>query len=99
RPRRGAARARRPHSPRVRGARQRRGAGQVLMNLACTIDVALDCAGWTRLCPRAESLARSAAELALAHGTIALGLTWRGTVELGITLGDAAHQRQLNREY
>ena len=69
------------------------------MNLPCTIDVELACPGWTRLCPRAEGLARSAAELALVRGTIALGLTWRGTVELGITLADAAHQRQLNREY
>ena len=69
------------------------------MNLACTIDVALACAGWTRLCPAAESLARGAAELALARGTTELGLTWQGTVELGITLADAAGQRQLNRDY
>jgi probable rRNA maturation factor len=69
------------------------------MNLACTIDVAVACAAWTRLCPAAESLARGAAELALARGTIALGLAWQGTVELGITLAGAAGQRQLNREY
>jgi probable rRNA maturation factor len=69
------------------------------MNLTCTIDVTLACAGWTRLCPGAESLARGAAELALARGTTALGLAWQGTVELGITLADAAHQRQLNRDY
>jgi probable rRNA maturation factor len=69
------------------------------MNRGCTIDVAVACAGWTRLCPPAESLARGAAELALARGTIALGLAWQGPVELGITLADAAHQRQLNREY
>jgi probable rRNA maturation factor len=69
------------------------------MNLACTIDVALACAGWTRLCPAAESLARGAAELALVRSTTELGLTWQGTVELGITLSDAACQRQLNRDY
>jgi probable rRNA maturation factor len=69
------------------------------MNLACTIDVALACPGWIRLCPVAESLARDAAELALARGTTGLGLAWQGTVELGITLADAANQRQLNREY
>jgi probable rRNA maturation factor len=69
------------------------------MNLACTIDVALACAGWTRLCPAAESLARSAAELALARGAAELGMAWPGTVELGITLADAAGQRQLNRNY
>ena len=69
------------------------------MDPACTIDVAVACTSWTRLCPRAESLARGAAELALARGTITLGLAWQGPVELGITLGDAANQQQLNREY
>jgi probable rRNA maturation factor len=69
------------------------------MNLTCTIDVALACAGWTRLCPPAESLARGAAQLALARGTTALGLAWPGAVELGITLADDAGQRQLNRDY
>jgi probable rRNA maturation factor len=69
------------------------------MNLAYTIDVALACPGWTGLCPAAESLARGAAELALARGTAELGLTWQGTVELGVTLADAARQRQLNREH
>lgn len=69
------------------------------MNLSCTIDVTLACAGWTWLCPRAESLARVAAELALVRGTIALGLAWLGTVELGITLADAAGQQRLNRDY
>jgi probable rRNA maturation factor len=69
------------------------------MNLACTIEVALACAGWTGLCPAAESLARGAAELALARGTTDLGLMWPGIVELGIILADAAGQRQLNRDY
>ncbi|HEX3520517.1 MAG TPA: rRNA maturation RNase YbeY [Stellaceae bacterium] len=69
------------------------------MNLPCTIDVTLACVGWTRLCPAAESLARSAADLALARGTTDLGLAWQGTVELGITLADATDQRRLNRDY
>jgi probable rRNA maturation factor len=69
------------------------------MNLACTIDVVLACAGWTRLCPAAESLVRGAAEVALARGTTAVGLAWQGTVELGITLADDANQQQLNRDY
>src|SRR5205809_5361314 len=69
------------------------------MNLACTIEVALPSAGWTRLCPAGGSLARRAAELALARGTTALGLAWQGAVELGITLADDASQRQLNRDY
>ena len=69
------------------------------MNPACTIEVALACARWTAVCPAAESLMRAAAELALARGTTALGLAWQGTVELGITLADAARQRRLNRDY
>jgi probable rRNA maturation factor len=69
------------------------------MNPACTIEVALACAGWAGLCPAAESLARGAAELALARGTTDLGLMWQSTVELGITLADSAGQRQLNRDY
>jgi probable rRNA maturation factor len=69
------------------------------MNPAYTIEVALPCAGWTGLCAAAESLVRGAAELALARGTTDLGLTWEGTVEIGITLADAAGQRQLNRDY
>jgi probable rRNA maturation factor len=69
------------------------------MNLPCTVEVALACADWARVCPAAESLARGAAELALARGTTDLGLTWHSTVELGITLADAANQRQLNRDY
>lgn len=69
------------------------------MNLACTIEVAVPSAGWSRLCPAAESLARRAAELALARGTTALGLAWQRAVELGITLADDANQRQLNRDY
>jgi probable rRNA maturation factor len=69
------------------------------MNLACTIAVALPSAGWTRLCPAAESLARRAAQLAVARGTTALGLAWQGDVELGVTLADDANQRQLNRDY
>jgi probable rRNA maturation factor len=69
------------------------------MNPTWTIDVALACPGWTRLCSAAESLARGAGELALRRGTTALGLIWRGTVELGITLTDATEQRHLNRDY
>ncbi|HMD63641.1 MAG TPA: rRNA maturation RNase YbeY [Stellaceae bacterium] len=69
------------------------------MKLACAIDVALACPGWTRLCPAAESLARGAGELALARGTTSLGLSWQGAVELGITLADAAEQQHLNRDY
>jgi probable rRNA maturation factor len=69
------------------------------MNSAYTIDVALACPGWTEACPTAETLARGAADLAVARGTTALRLAWKGAVELGITLTDAAHQRYLNHKY
>jgi probable rRNA maturation factor len=69
------------------------------MSPGCTIEVALACSGWTRLCPAAEALVRNAAELAFARGTTALALSWPGPVEFGITLADAEKQRQLNRDY
>jgi len=69
------------------------------MNSAYTIDVALACPEWTEACPTAETLARGAADLAVARGTTALRLAWKGAVELGIILTDAADQRQLNHKY
>lgn len=69
------------------------------MNSACTIDVASACPGWNEACPAAETLVRSAAELALARGAAALGLAWQDPVELGITLTDAVDQHHLNRDY
>jgi probable rRNA maturation factor len=65
----------------------------------CTIGVTLACAGWNEGCPAAESLARRAAELALARGVAASGLVWQGPVELSIVLADADRQQQLNRRY
>lgn len=70
-----------------------------MMNADCTVDVSLACADWTRICPDAESLARSAAKLAVARAKTALGLAWQGPAELGVILGDDAGQRQLNRAY
>jgi probable rRNA maturation factor len=64
-----------------------------------TIGVTSTCPGWSRVRPAAESLARHAAELALADGIAASGLVWHGTVELGITLAGAAEQQRLNRDY
>jgi probable rRNA maturation factor len=69
------------------------------MDPVCTIDVSLACVGWTQICPDAAGLARSVAELAVRRAKTALGLAWRGPVELGITLADAADQRRLNRDY
>jgi probable rRNA maturation factor len=69
------------------------------MNQVCTIDVAVACPGWIEACPALENLVREAAELALAVGMRALKLQQEGPLELGITLGDAAAQRRLNRNY
>jgi probable rRNA maturation factor len=69
------------------------------MSQACTIDVALTCSAWTRVCPAAEGLIRGAAEIALARGASALGLAWREEAELGIILTDAGEQQRLNRDY
>ena len=69
------------------------------MTAVAIIDVASLCTGWITACTAAETLVRCASELALARGSAALGLAWRGPVELGITLADAANQRHLNRDY
>jgi probable rRNA maturation factor len=69
------------------------------MDLISTIDVRSSCAGWGRACPAAESLARDAAEAALAHGMAASGRPRETAVELGINLVDAAEQQRLNRDY
>jgi probable rRNA maturation factor len=67
--------------------------------LRATIDIISAYEGWGVVCPTAKSLARDAAELALAQGSAASGLAWMGRVELSITLADTAEQRRLNREY
>jgi len=69
------------------------------MNGDCTIDVDVSCPGWADACLEVENLVRDAVRLALARGTHALGLGWRGPVEVGITLAAAADQQRLNRDY
>lgn len=69
------------------------------MDVICTIDVTSVCAAWKQVCPAAESLVRSAAELALMRGAAASGLMWHGHVELSVILADAAEQHRLNRDY
>src|SRR5205085_2213177 len=69
------------------------------MELAAEIDVSLTCAGWTRVCPEAERLAREAAGFALTDGMAASGTAPGGSVELGIALTDDAEQQRLNRDY
>jgi probable rRNA maturation factor len=69
------------------------------MNLISAIDITSTCDGWSQICPAAEEVARDAAQLALVHGIPACGLAWRGTLELSITLADAAEQQRLNADY
>jgi probable rRNA maturation factor len=69
------------------------------MELICTIDVALNCTGWSRFCPAAERLAGGAARLALGDGMAASRLTPAAPVELCIILADADEQQRLNRDY
>ncbi len=69
------------------------------MDLICTIDVAVSCTGWCRVCPAVECLARNAAEIAVTQVLAASGRAWQAPVELGITLADAAEQQRLNRDY
>src|SRR5689334_7257338 len=64
-----------------------------------TIDVGLSCIGWLRACPTAQQLVRDAARQGLAGGMAALGFAPKTTIELGITLADAAAQQRLNRDY
>jgi probable rRNA maturation factor len=69
------------------------------MALASTIEVATTCSGWRRHCADAESVVRGVAGLALMRSAAALGLFWRGPVELSILLADDAAQQRLNRKY
>ena len=63
------------------------------------IDIASLCVKWKRVCPDLERLVRDTALLALVEGIRAIGVTSLAQVELGITLTDDAHQRELNRRY
>ena len=69
------------------------------MTPTAAIDIASPCNSWTRICPDAEWLARETALVALADGIAATGIRSLAQVELGITLTDDAHQRQLNFRY
>jgi probable rRNA maturation factor len=69
------------------------------MRSPVTIDVSVAYPGWGEACSDVESLVRNAAERALGRGIVASGLEWRGRVELGIRLADAAEQQRLNRDY
>jgi probable rRNA maturation factor len=69
------------------------------MELISTIDVTVNCIGWSRLCPAAERLARKAAQVSLVDGLAASGVAPTAPVELGVTLADADEQQRLNRDY
>jgi probable rRNA maturation factor len=69
------------------------------MRSPVTIDVSVACPGWREACLDVEGLVRDVGEHALRRGIVASGLEWRGPLELGITLADAAEQQRLNRNY
>jgi len=69
------------------------------MTPTAAIDIASPCTSWTRICPDAEWLAHETALVALVDGIAATGIRSMAQVELGITLTDDAHQRQLNCRY
>ena len=69
------------------------------MTLTAAVDIALPCVNWKRACPDLERLVRDTALVALVEGIAAIGVTSLAQVELGITLTDDAHQRELNRRY
>jgi probable rRNA maturation factor len=69
------------------------------MKTIATIEIALPCVGWNRVCPDAKRLARDAAWVALVDGIAAMGFTMSARIELAIMLTDDAQQVQLNRKY
>jgi probable rRNA maturation factor len=69
------------------------------MDCVCTIDVAVSCDGWSRVCPTVEYVARDAAEIAVKRALAASERAWEAPLEIGITLADAAEQQRLNRDY
>jgi probable rRNA maturation factor len=69
------------------------------MTLTAAIDISSPCVNWKRACPDLERLVRDTAHVALVEGIAAIGVTSLAQVELGVTLTDDAHQRELNRRY
>ena len=67
------------------------------MTLTAAIDISSPCVNWKRACPDLERLVRDTAHVALVEGIAAIGVTSLAQVELGVTLTDDAHQRELNR--
>jgi probable rRNA maturation factor len=63
------------------------------------IEIASPCVSWKRVLPDLERLVHDTALAALIDGITATGITSTAEIELGITLTDDAHQRQLNRRY
>ena len=69
------------------------------MTPTAAIDIVSRCVGWKSICADLERLVRDTAMVALVDGIAAMGFTSAAHIELGITLTDDAHQRQLNRRY
>lgn len=64
---------------------------------ALSVEVAVDCEAWRRACPKPAALAKAAAAAAFRSGVAGFGTPPAGRVVIGVTLADAAQQRELNR--
>jgi probable rRNA maturation factor len=62
-----------------------------------SVEVAVECDGWRRACPKPAALAKGAAAAAFRSGIAGAGLPPAERIVIGVTLTDAARQRELNR--
>lgn len=66
---------------------------------APSVEVAVECREWRRACPKAATLAKGAAVAAFRVAVAEARLSPADRVVIGVTLTDAAHQRELNRTW
>jgi len=66
---------------------------------ALSVEVAVECQGWRRACPKAAALARAAAVAAFRGAAAEARFSPPARAVIGVTLTDAAHQRELNRTW
>jgi len=64
-----------------------------------SVEIAVDCAGWRQACPRAATLAKTAAAAAFRDAAGAADLPPGHRVVIGVTLADDAEQRRLNKTW
>lgn len=62
-----------------------------------SVEIAVACEAWRRACPKAAALAKTAAAAAFRSAAADAGLPPAVRVVIGVTLADAARQRELNQ--